>query len=145
MILYADSSALARAYLADEEESGELRALLLESGHAVSTSELALIELAGAFRAAERVGRVPSAAALVAGLDRDLSEEGPVAVIRLRPETVVPRARALVLQHSLGTLDAMHLAVTLEQLAGLAEDTLFFVTRDEDQAAAARALGLDVC
>lgn len=64
-------------------------------------------------------------------------------MIELRPKTILPRARDLVLQHRLNTLDAIHLAVAIEESKGLGEP-IVFITRDEEQGIAARELGLEV-
>ena len=51
-LLYADSSALLRAYFADEDEHIELRSLLLGEREPVVTSEITRLELASAVRSA---------------------------------------------------------------------------------------------
>ncbi len=51
-LLYADPSALARAYLADEPDHAMLREMLLAGPDQVVTSALARVELASAIRAA---------------------------------------------------------------------------------------------
>ncbi len=138
-ILYADTSALARVYLADEPDSDDLRELLLESGEAVLTSELARVELARAAQGAERAGRIEDASALLAEADADIATS--IALVDLDPSRVLPSARNLVLSHPLGTLDAIHIAVALEE-SRRSTDPILFVTRDRDQAAAASAVGL---
>jgi len=140
--LYADSSALVRAYLGDEPGSASLRALLLEGGEPVITSELSLVELSFALRAAECSGRLHDAGAALAGVEEDFSASGPVLVIGLRPDPVL-RARQVVLAHRVGTLDAIHLAVAIEASESLGEP-IVFVTRDGEQAIAARELGFEV-
>jgi hypothetical protein len=53
-------------------------------------------------------------------------------------------AHTLVLEHPLRTLDAIHLAVALGDASELAAgEPVIFVTRDQVQAEAARALGLE--
>lgn len=143
-LLYADTSALARAYLADEPDHAALRALLLEGDDSVVTSELARLELASAIRGAARTRRGVPARDLLAVIEADCSEDGPVSLLRLRPEVVLPAAYRLVLRHRLRSLDAIHIAVALEQAPLAAEERLEFVTRDRDQARAARASGLVV-
>lgn len=143
-VLYADSSALARAYLADEPEHAALRELLLEGDEAVVTSELAAVELSAAFGAAARAGRVRDLRKLVRRIDADLSGD-PVALLALRPEEVFPAARRLVHAHPLYAADAIHLAVALVDAPELAADrTVVLVTSDRRQAEAARAEGLPV-
>ena len=55
-LLYADTSALVRAYFEDEPDHAPLRERLLEGGEPVVTSELARVELASAIRVEELVG-----------------------------------------------------------------------------------------
>lgn len=144
-LIYADTSALLRAYFADEPDHAQLRAMLLEGDQPVVTTELARVELASAIRAAGEAGRLGGIRGLLARIDADCGEDGPVALIRLRPEVVLPRAYRLALEHRLRTLDALHLAVAIEECVALAEDgDILFVTRDEHQAEAASTLGMGV-
>jgi predicted nucleic acid-binding protein len=140
--LFVDTSALARVYLEDEPDSSGLRALILDSGEAVVASELARVELARSAIGAERSGRLVSATILLQRVDADLA--GPIGIIDLEPSTVLPRARELVLEHRLGTLDAIHLAVAIEFRTAEDDEPITFVTRDADQAAAAKALGFEL-
>jgi predicted nucleic acid-binding protein len=140
-VLFADSSALTRIYLEDERESDELAALLLESDTVTLASELVYVELARALKNAERGGRISSAEAILSVVDADLARS--VSLIDLEPATVLPGARELILEYRLGTLDAIHLAVALDE-ARRADEPLTFVTRDGDQAAAAKALGFEL-
>lgn len=144
-LIYADTSALVRAYFADEADHSMLRQRLLEGKDPVVTSELARVELASAIRAAAQAGRIGRYDGLLARIDADCQEEGPISLLRLRPEAVLPTAYGLVVEHRLRTLDGIHLAVALEEFPLLAgEGDAVFVTRDERQAAAAVALGLSV-
>jgi predicted nucleic acid-binding protein len=71
--------------------------------------------------------------------------EGPLTLLALRPDPVLELARRLVERHRLRTLDAIHLAVALEdgrRVAG--EEQLELVTCDHEQRAAAQAAGLAV-
>ena len=142
-LIYADSSALVRAYFPDEPDHAELRTLLLEGHEAVVTSEIARLELATAARAASSRGRPSRWSELLARIDVDLAEGGPIGPIGLRPDVILPAAYRLVVEHRLRTLDAIHLAVCVEECPAFAgDDAIIFVTRDREQAAAARALGL---
>lgn len=141
-LLYADTSALARAYFPDESGHEELSSLLLAP---VVTSEITQVEFARAVRAAARQGRYRRWRLLIERFEEDVRAEGPVTLLKLRPEAILPVARELVLDHPVRTLDAIHLAVALEEGVALAgADGLVFVTRDRAQARAARALGLSV-
>jgi predicted nucleic acid-binding protein len=137
-VLFADTSALARVYLEDEPDARTLRTLLLDSDEAVVVSELVRVELARSAKSAERAGRLTRAAMMLDLVDDDL--DGPVTVVDLDPTTILPGARELVLEHRLGTLDAIHLAVAVD-FRDTGSDDVVFVTRDADQAAAAKALG----
>lgn len=142
--LYADPSALVRAYFPDEPEHDQLRQMLLETTEGVATCELARLEYASAVRGAVSAGRILDAQGY---LDRfDLHANGrPITLLALRPEPIFRRAYDLVRAHRLRALDAIHLAVALEDgRAVAAGEELVFVTRDADQAAAAHALGLAV-
>jgi predicted nucleic acid-binding protein len=144
-LLYADSSALARAYFSDEDDHSELRTMLLEGKEPVVTSEIARLELASAVRAAASGRRVARFNDLLARIDADFAEGGPIGPIDLRSDVILPAAYRLVLAHGLRTLDAIHLAVCVEDCPAFAGDSpIAFVTRDVAQAAAARTLGLDV-
>jgi predicted nucleic acid-binding protein len=144
-LLYADSSALLRAYFADEDEHVELRNLLLGGREPVVTSEITRLELASAVRSAYSSGRVARSSDLLGRIDGDLAEEGAISPIDFRADPIVGVAYRFILEHRLRPLDAIHLAVCVEDCPGLAGgEAVVFVTRDADQAAAARALGLAV-
>jgi predicted nucleic acid-binding protein len=119
--------------------------MLLEGQEPVVTSELARLELASAVRATAGSGRLTHWRQLLARIEEDLTERGPVQLIALRPETILPAAYRLLVDHRLRTLDALHLAVALEDGPPIADDLeIVFVTRDAEQAAAAKSLGFDV-
>jgi len=144
-LLYADTSAILRAYFADERDHEELRAMLLEAEDPVVTSEMARVEIASAVRAAGAGGRLPRWRRLLARIDADCGQDGPITLLALRPRIVLPRAYDLVVETGLRTLDALHLAVAIEECPALAAGSgIVFVTRHRDQAAAATALGLAV-
>jgi predicted nucleic acid-binding protein len=144
-LLYADSSALLRAYFADEDDHVELRNLLLGGREPVVTSEITRLELASAVRSAYSSGRVARSSDLLVRIDGDLAEEGAISPIDFRADPIVGVAYRFILEHRLRPLDAIHLAVCVEDCPGLAGgEAVVFVTRDADQAAAARALGLAV-
>lgn len=129
----------------DEPDHDELRTLLLETSTSVLTSEVARVELASAAHAAGRAGHVSDWRGLVEAIESDCGAEGPITLLPMRPRRTLDTARRLVLTQRLRTLDAIHLAVALEEGRALAGDDPFvFVTRDGYQAAAAAALGLTV-
>lgn len=143
-LLYADTSALICAYFADEPDHTLLNRQLLQDTDPVVTSELTRVEFASAVTAAARGSRLRRPRMVLDRFDGDCADDGPLALLRLNPQPILERAHALVLEHPLRTLDAIHLAVALGDAADLAAgDRVVFVTRDISQAAAARALGLE--
>lgn len=142
-LLYADTSALVRAYLADEPDHGRLRALLFEGQDPVATSELARVELASAVATAARQERLDQPQVVLDRFDLDCADDGPLALLGLDSSPVLARARELVTEHPVRTLDAIHLAVattTARELAG--EEPVILVTGDGRQARVAEKLGL---
>ncbi|WP_235022844.1 type II toxin-antitoxin system VapC family toxin [Amycolatopsis alkalitolerans] len=142
--LYVDTSAVVSAYLADEVDHHELRALLFEGEHIVLTSELTRVEFASAIKAAKRQGRIPDAAEFLAQFDED-TEEGMLNLIPLAPHRIMPRARRVVLgDQPVRTLDAIHLAVAMNDAVSLVGGApVVLVTRDQRQAEAAKAHGIE--
>lgn len=142
MLLYADTSALVRAYFADEVDHDELRSLLLGESVAAVTSELARLEFASATMAAARTGRARTPRTVLARFDADCGDGGPLALIALQPAVVLPEAHRLLGEHPLRTLDAIHLAVALAEVRHLSNpDQMGFVSRDDAQLRAAAAEG----
>lgn len=144
-VYFADSSALARLYLDTEPDAQALNALLTRPEATVMASELVNIEIPKALATALRHGRIDRAGFLARFDDYEnaAGAEGRLLLIGLDPATVVPRARELVLDHDIRTLDALHVAVAETAGRALAEDEdLVFVTRDAQQRAVAEALGM---
>lgn len=140
-VLYADTSALATAYLHDEIEHPRYRALLLAGTNVVLTSALTRVEIASAVRPLVAHGRPRAARAVLERFDAHCSG-GPVTLLAFAADSVLLRAYDIVLAHRVRTLDAIHLAVALD--ASEDEPEVAFVTRDARQAAAAASLGLAV-
>ncbi|MEP7378441.1 MAG: type II toxin-antitoxin system VapC family toxin [Chloroflexota bacterium] len=144
-VVFADTSAIVRAYLLDEADHAELRRLVLEDENAVLVSEIARVEFARAMRSAARARRIDDWAIVVDRFDADCQADGPIRLVELRPRSVLRTAQRLVLEHQLGTLDAIHLAVAIEEREMITDmGPLVFLTRDDDQATAARAEGFEV-
>jgi predicted nucleic acid-binding protein len=143
-VLYADTSAVVGAYLADEPDHAELRKLLIDGDHRVLTSELTRLEFASAVTAAKRNGRIPDARAFLAQFDEDA--RSVLGVIPFEPRRIFAAARRLVTDHyPVRTLDAIHIAVAMHDAAELTGgEPVTFVTRDERQADAAKANGFEV-
>ena len=144
-MIYADTSALVRTYLADEPGHRTLVRRILGSGEPVVTSEIARLELVSAVHGAVRAGRLKDWRTVLDAFEGHCGPRGPIGLIGLRPEPVLSRAHEIVLRHRVRTLDAIHLAVAIEDAPGLGEGEGFtFLTRDARQASAAKALGLRV-
>lgn len=142
MIVYLDSSVLARAYLADEDGHRDAVALLTDPELACVTGGWTRIEVSGALVRAARAGRIDEEQ-LLALLDADLSPDGPVTTLAAPQEDVEDLALQLVRAHALRAIDAWHLAVAKLTVPALAEkdEQIGFASRDEAQAAVARQLG----
>ncbi|MCP9491457.1 MAG: type II toxin-antitoxin system VapC family toxin [Solirubrobacteraceae bacterium MAG38_C4-C5] len=144
MLRFLDSSLIVRAYLPDEP--GQTEAYGLLTGGGALASELAPVEVTRGLVGARRAGRLSDTEfeQTLAQVDVDLGEQGRIGIIPFDGGPTLVRARELVLAHRLRTLDAIHLAVADLDARRLAEPDLelHFLTRDADQAAAARALGL---
>lgn len=143
MIVYVDSSVLARAYLSDEAGHDEAVALLEDAGIALVTGTWSRIEVSGALVRAARAGRADENG-LLELLDADLGPGGAVTVVASAQDDVEARALPLVREHTIRAMDAWHLATATLVLPGLTEpgEVTGFATRDEAQAAVAAALGL---
>ena len=143
MIVYLDSSVLARAYLADEPGHEQATSLLADPEIGLVTGTWAHIEVSGALVSAARAGRGDEAG-LLALLDGDLGTDGPVTVVTADQKEVEERALQLVRGHALRAKDAWHLAVAVLTLPVLAEpgEDVGFATRDEAQSSVAVSLGL---
>lgn len=137
-MLYADTSALVRAYLADEPDHAPLREMLLDGDNAVFTSELTRAEFASAVIAAGRARRTRRAGVIVDRFEHDAGPDRSIRLLRFDGPRVLPLAVTLLGRYRLSALDAVHLAVA-STLSG-PDDALTFVTRDERQRAAARSL-----
>ena len=134
---YFDTSALVKRYV-DEPGSLEIRRLL--RARRVMSSVLLRVEVLSALRR-RRDEAVLSARAFARLLRRAGADDASWQLVPVSDE-IVAVARSRVLQQSLRTLDAIHLASaeTLHRV-GL---RIPFVTADARQADAGRAIGLDV-
>lgn len=143
MLVYLDSSVLARAYLPDEAGHTEATGLLTGSDHLLVTATWTVLEVTSALVRACRAGRRGKADALLALLAADTGEDGTVTLLRADAEAVERRALEIVRAHGLRSLDALHLAVA--DLAAVpllnAGDALGLASRDEAQRLAGTELG----
>ena len=143
MIVYLDSSVLARAYLADESGHADAVAMLEDPDLGLITGTWSRIEVSGALVRAARAGRGDEKG-LLSLLDADLATDGPVTVIAADREEVETQALQLVREHAIRALDAWHLATAKLVLPRLVEpgEEVGFATRDQAQSVVASALGL---
>lgn len=144
MIVYIDTSALARAYLRDQDDGDALAALVHDGADPVVTSELTDVEIASAFARAKREGVVSRSAAirLLDTYRADTSDSGPIGVIPLTSDTMA-LAQQFVGRTTVRSLDAIHLAACAG-FAAATSDQVELLSRDERQLTAARALGLRI-
>ena len=145
MIVYLDSSVLARSYLDDEHGHKEAAALLENPNMKHVTGKWTRIEVSGALLRAARSGRnKANEQDLLTMLDVDLGAKGRVTELTASQADVEQKALELVREHALRTLDAWHLAVaslTVPALAAPEQEEIGFASRDDGQAAVAEELG----
>ena len=143
MIVYLESSVLARAYLADEPGHEQATSLLADVEIGLVTGTWTRIEVSGALVRAARAGRGDEAG-LLELLDGDLGTDGPVTVVAADQDEVEERALDLVREHAIRATDAWHLAVAILTLPSLVEpgEDVGFATRDDAQSSVAVSLGL---
>ena len=143
-IAYVDSSVVVRYYLEADHGHAEAVALIEDAETAVITSMLTMIEASGALvRAARNAGIDP--VSVLARLDADLTD-GPVTLVGADVGQVEHRALDIVRASGIRALDALHIAVAglvLPELTTGADRGVFY-TRDERQAQAAEAHGLQL-
>ncbi len=142
MIVYADTSAVARAFLVDEPEHGAIKELLFTSPGSALTSELTRVELSAAFRRAARAGRINDPERLTAKALDQVSRSGGLRTISLEILRIEDEIHRLLARYRLRAADAIHLATAIVAMDG--PHGVRFVTRDREQADAALAEGFDV-
>lgn len=144
MIVYLDSSVLARAYLPDEDGHAAAAAILEDPDVGAITGTWTRVEVSGALVRAARHGRGDEAGILGA-LDVDLGPHGPVTMVTAPQDQIEKGALALVRRHGLRAMDAWHLALAQIVLPQLAEkgERIGFASRDGSQAGVARQLGFE--
>jgi predicted nucleic acid-binding protein len=135
---YFDTSVLVKRYV---EEAGSIEAAALFRQFHVVSSALARVELLSALFRRLTAGEL-TLSHVMSTLTRIQSERGSWRLIQI-DALVLGRAEALVRDHTLRTLDAIHVASALVYGDALGVQ-LPFVTADERQRAAAGRLALDV-
>jgi predicted nucleic acid-binding protein len=143
VLVYVDSSVLARAYLPDESGHARAAALLTGTDHLLVTATWTVVEVTSAVVRATRAGRQGDVGALLAVLAADTGEDGTVTLLRADPEQVQRRAVEIVREHALRSLDGLHLAVATLAAVPLLDpgDSLGLASRDDAQRRAGIALG----
>jgi predicted nucleic acid-binding protein len=143
VIIYLDSSVLARVYLPDEMGHAEALALMTITDAVIVTGSWTLIEVSGALIRAARAARGDEVL-LLAALDADLdARSGVVVTIDAHQAEIERIALDLVRASGIRSMDAWHLACAMlafDELAEPGEDRVF-ATRDIEQLALARQLG----
>ena len=144
MIIFADTSAIGSAYLGDEADGRWISDVIFDGPDPVVISELADVEFASLLVRAKSDGRigVSEMAECLATYREHTADDGPIGVVPITHDSF-SRAQQFVLQVSLRTLDALHLA-TAQLLADSIDDNVVILTLDHRQAAAAQALGLSL-
>ncbi|RCG23414.1 PIN domain-containing protein [Sphaerisporangium album] len=142
MIVYADSSVLARAYLADEPYHDEARSLLEDPDVVLVTGSWTDIEVSGALVRAARShrGDLPE---LLAAWDSHTDPEGGLITLLTAPqEKVEARALGIVRQHGLRAMDAWHVSIASLTVPELSDGEAYgFASRDKTQSEIASAYG----
>src|SRR5688572_30766811 len=130
MITYSDPSAIMGVLLRDAPDHDLLRRFIVDGPDPIVTSELAVAEVTSACMAAERGTRVSDGRLVAAGFDTLCAPGSRIRLLPLRPGTVIARACGLMTEHRLYTLDAIHLAVALEEVIPFADgEPVRFLTR----------------
>ncbi|HTS52328.1 MAG TPA: type II toxin-antitoxin system VapC family toxin [Burkholderiales bacterium] len=138
MILYLDSSALVKLYVA-EPESEQVRKLIARA-KSVCTHLIGYAEICAAFGRAHRLGRV--AAGALPTVLRDFERDWQTMEIVGVSEALVRRAGQVAVQFGLRGYDSVHLAAAETLARDVGNTALFrFVAFDTGLTAAAGVLG----
>ncbi len=142
MIIFADTSAIGSAYLGDEAHGRWISDVILDGPDPVVISELADVEFASLLVRAKSDGRINASemAGCLAAYKEHTADDGPIGVVPITHDSF-SRAQQFVLQVSIRTHDALHLA-SAQLLADTNDDNVVVLTLDRRQAVAAQALGL---
>ena len=142
MIVFADTSAIGSSYLGDESDGQWIRDVIFDGPDPVVISELVDVEFASLLVRARSDGRIDASdmAECLAAYKEETADDGPIGVVPITHDSF-SRAQQYVLQVSIRTLDALHLA-TAQLLAETNDDNVVVLTLDHRQAVAAKALGL---
>ncbi len=139
MILYADTSALVKLFVA--EEGSDATRDLFQRASLLGTSVLARVELGAALARAVRRGLIQEEEGLEAR--RRLEAVWPTWVRIAVDERLVARAEGLAGEHGLRGYDAVHLAAALVWQERMGHPVVL-ATFDDELGEAARRVGLEV-
>lgn len=142
MIVYADSSVLVRAYLADEPGHHAARALLEDPDTILVTGSWTRIEVPGALvRAAKAQRGLRDELLRLWQTDID-SDGGSITVLVAKQDDIERAALQIVLDHGIRAMDAWHIATAALTVPELAADEPYgFASRDHAQSAVATTFG----
>ncbi|MFC4590910.1 type II toxin-antitoxin system VapC family toxin [Sphaerisporangium corydalis] len=142
MIVYADSSVLARAYLSDEPYHREARSLLEDPDVLLVTGSWTDIEVSGALVRAAR-GHRGDVQTLLNAWDSHTDPDGGLITLLTAPqEKVEALALRIVREHGLRARDAWHVSVASLVVPELADGEPYgFASRDKAQAEIAAGYG----
>ena len=143
MIVYLDSSAVLRSYLADEAGSASPSDLIRDPDITTVTGSWTRTEATSAFVRAERTGRFVFAGLEAAFLRDTHPVDGTLLVVDVSQAEVELIALRTVREYGLRAMDAWQLACAHLTFEALAEPhkQAAFVTRDAEQARVAREWG----
>lgn len=142
MIIFADTSVIGSVYLGDESNGRWISDVIFDGPDPVVISELADVEFASLLVRAKSDGRIDAneMAECLQAYKEHTADNGPIGVVPITHDSF-SRAQQFVLQASIRTLDALHLAAA-QLFADAIDDNVVVLTLDRRQAVAAQALGL---
>ncbi|WP_199035000.1 type II toxin-antitoxin system VapC family toxin [Glycomyces salinus] len=144
MIVYADSSVLARAYLPDEQQHDRAQRLLRDPDIQVVTGSWTRIEVSGALVRAARANRGDQAM-LLSSWEADTAANGAITVLTAPQAEVERDAFEIVIAYGIRAMDAWHLATASLVVPELAAGEQYaFASRDKEQAEVAAARGFAI-
>jgi uncharacterized protein len=143
-MVYFDTSALVKRY--DTREAGASQVIaFFATNPTIFTSSFTPLEVISAFRIKERSTAFTPSDVYHMTTVLDLHTNSDYDLVPPQPNTY-QLARQLILTHKLRAYDALHIAtaLTITQAANIPASAVDFWTSDNDQAIAARAVGLTV-
>lgn len=136
---FVDTSALGRRYLSELGSAWVQSWITPATGHIIVISELATVELNATLARLQRQNYLTTNAAIALQSNFLMHVEHEYLTVPFDSQ-IISRARLLVGQYKLRTLDALQLASAIEATVTLNE-SMVFVSGDNDLLAAAQAEG----